>query len=144
VRELETLLSEATAPRRVQLRVLGAFAAIALSLAALGLHGLLSFAVSQRRREIGVRVALGARRSSVIAMVVRESTVLTVLGVVLGVAAGIAAGRSMQALLADVASADAAAIAIAVGLAIAISLLGSLLPALRAARVDPTTAIREG
>jgi ABC-type antimicrobial peptide transport system permease subunit len=144
VRLLADVLGENTAPRRVQVRVLAAFAGIALLLAALGLHGLLSFAVSQRKQEIGVRVALGARRSSVVAMVVRQSTKLAGAGVVLGVGAGIAAGRSMRALLAGVAPVDTVAIALSVGLAVSISLVGSLLPALRAARVDPTTAIREG
>ena len=144
VRLLADVLAENTAPRRVQVRVLAAFAGIALLLAALGLHGLLSFAVSQRKQEIGVRVALGARRSSVVAMVVRQSAMFALAGVVVGVGAGIAAGRSMSALLAGGAPVDLVAIGLAVGLAVSISLVGSLLPALRAARVDPTIAIREG
>ncbi|HUP25119.1 MAG TPA: ABC transporter permease [Thermoanaerobaculia bacterium] len=144
IRPLEDLLAENTAPRRLQASVLGAFAAIALLLATLGLHGLLSLAVSQRRQEIGVRVALGARRADVLAMVAREGALLVLTGMVLGVAGGLVAGRSMRALLAGVATADAAALASSIAIALVISLAGSLLPALRATRVDAAVTIREG
>jgi predicted permease len=144
VRLLADLLAENTAPRRVQVRVLGAFAAIAVLLAALGLHGLLSLAVSQRKQEIGVRIALGARRSNVLALVARQSVFLVAVGTAIGVGAGLLAGRSMQSLLAGVAATDATALGAAIAFALAISLAGSLLPALRATRVDPTRALREG
>jgi putative ABC transport system permease protein len=131
-----------TASRSAQLTVIGAFAAIAIVLAGIGIHGLLSFAVSQRTQEIGVRMALGAQSSDILRMVLRRSVVLVAAGVIPGVALAYAAGRSMQALLAGVKPADAVTLASAVGLAVAMAILGSILPTLRALRVDPMTAMR--
>ncbi len=99
VRTLEDIVSLETASRVVQLRVLGAFAAVAFLLAAIGIHGLLAFTVSARSREIGVRIALGAKARDIIGMVIGRSAMLAVLGVVIGAALAYAAGRSMQALL---------------------------------------------
>jgi putative ABC transport system permease protein len=124
------------------LQVIGAFALIAIVLAGIGIHGLLSFAVSQRTQEIGVRMALGAQSSDIVSMVVRRSVVLVAAGVIPGVALAYAAGRSMQALLAGVEPADAVTLASAVGLSVAMAILGSLMPTLRAVRVDPLTAMR--
>ena len=142
VRTLADHVGRQTAPRRVQLRVLAAFAGLALLLAGLGIHGLLSIAVSQRTAEIGLRLALGARHRDVLAMVLRQGGLLAAAGGALGLAAAYAAGRSMEALLAGVEPADPAAFAVAVGLALATTVTGSLLPALRAASVDPTVALR--
>ncbi|HUJ24352.1 MAG TPA: FtsX-like permease family protein, partial [Bryobacteraceae bacterium] len=128
--------------RSLQLRVLGAFAAIAILLAGIGIHGLLSFAVSQRAQEIGVRIALGARPGDILAMVLRQGVLLAASGVALGVALAYAAGRGMEALLAGVKPGDAAALWAAVGLCVVMTLAGSLLPALRAVRVDPISVIR--
>ena len=136
------LLEAETAPRRAQLRVLGGFAALALLLAGIGLHGLLAFLVSARTREIGVRIALGAASRDILVMVVRQGAVLTAAGVALGVALAYAAGRSMQTILAGVSPADAAAFGGAVALVVTVALVGTLVPALRATRVDPLTAIR--
>ena len=127
----------------MQLRVLGAFAAIALLLAGIGIHGLLSFAVSQRTQEIGVRIALGAQAGDILGMVLREALWLALAGVVLGVALAYAAGRSMEALLAGVKPADAVTLASAVVLVVVMMIVGSAMPTLRALRVDPITAIRE-
>jgi putative ABC transport system permease protein len=144
VRLLADLLAENVAPRRVQVNTIASFAVIAILLAALGLHGLLSLAVSQRKQEIGVRVALGAKRTDVLALVARQSALLVAIGTAAGLGVGLLAARSMRSLLAGVATTDAAALGGAIGITLAISLAGSLLPALRAARVDPTRAIREG
>ena len=122
--------------------MLGAFAAIAFVLAGIGIHGLLSFAVSQREQEIGVRMALGAQSSDILGMVMRRCLMLTVAGVVPGVALAYAAGRSMQALLAGVAPADALTLAAAVGLVVVMTVAGSVFPTLRALRVNPIIAIR--
>src|SRR5881628_2275877 len=89
-----------------QVRVLVAFAALAFVLAAVGIHGLLSFAVSQRAQEIGVRMALGAQRLDILRMVMMRSAWLSIAGVVPGLALAYAAGRSMQALLAGVTPTD--------------------------------------
>ena len=103
----ETATSTATsAPRAVQVRVLGAFAAIAFLLAGIGLHGLLSFTVSSRSQEFGVRMALGAQRSNILTMVLRDGALLAAAGIVPGVILAYIAGRSMSALLAGVTPTD--------------------------------------
>jgi predicted permease len=142
VRTLGEIVEEQTASRSLQLRLLRAFAAIAFLLAAVGIHGLLSFAVSQRSQEIGVRIALGAQSSNILAMVLRQGMLLSVAGLLPGVALAYAAGRAMESLLAGVKPADTVTFAGAVGLCLVMSLVGSLLPALRAVRVDPLTVIR--
>jgi ABC-type antimicrobial peptide transport system permease subunit len=117
IRRLQEIVDGETAPRAVQLRMLGAFAAVALLLAGIGLHGLLAFMVSTQTREIGVRIALG-------------------------VGLGYVAGRTMEALLAGVSPTDPLASSMAVGLVLAVTLAGTLVPAIRAVRIDPLTAIR--
>ena len=142
VRTLEDIVDADTASRATQLRVIGAFAVIAFVLAGIGIHGLLSFAVSQRTQEIGVRVALGAQPRDILSMVLRRIALLVAAGVVPGVALAYAAGRWMEALLAGVKPADVTTLAAAVGLSIAMAIAGSVMPTLRALRVDPLTAIR--
>jgi predicted permease len=142
VKTMSEILRDDTAPRRDQARALGAFAAAALALAALGIHGLLAFSVSQREREIGVRVALGAQPRDVLRMVVRHGIRLAAVGVVAGVFIAYGAGRAMTALLAGISPADPAAFAAAAALAIAMALAGSFLPARRAVKLDPVRAIR--
>ena len=142
VRPLSDLVAADTAPRRTQARALAAFAAVALGLAALGIHGLLSFTVSQRSREIGVRMALGATPRDILAMVLRRSAALAGAGALLGGLLALGAAFVMRALLAGVSPADAATFSAAIGLAVAMTAAGSALPAWRAVRVDPVTAIR--
>jgi predicted permease len=141
-RMLTDVVETETAPRRVQLRVLASFAAIAFLLAGIGIHGLLSFTVSQRAQEIGVRIALGARPSDILRMVLREGVQLALAGTVVGVALAYAAGRTLEALLAGVRPGDTPTFLTAVGLSLVMTLAGSLFPALRALRVDPMTVIR--
>src|SRR4029453_9084081 len=102
VQTMNDLVDLETSSRSVQVRVLAVFAAIAFVLAAVGIHGLLSFAVSQRITEIGVRMALGAQRSDIVSMVLRRCVMLALAGIVPGMALAYAAGRSMEALLAGV------------------------------------------
>ncbi len=136
------LVERDTASRAVQLRVLGAFAVIAFFLAAIGIHGLLSFAVSQRAQEIAVRIALGAQRSDILSMVLRRAALLAAAGIVPGALIAYWAGLEMQALLAGVKPGDFATFAAAIGLTAVMTIVGSLAPTLRALRVDPITAIR--
>jgi len=142
VRTMEQIVEGETASRRVQLSVLGTFAGVAFALAAIGIYGLLSFAVSQRVQEIGVRVALGARRADILKLVLGNVARLACCGTALGILLALAAGRSLSALLAGVAPTDPLALSAAAGLALAMTLFGSLLPALRALRVDPAIALR--
>jgi predicted lysophospholipase L1 biosynthesis ABC-type transport system permease subunit len=142
VRPLQAVVDADLGPRVAQIRVLSVFAALALALAGLGIYGLLSYAVSQRIPEIGLRVALGARPASILRMVVGDGARLALAGGVLGLLLAYAAGRSMQALLAGVRPADPATFLAGLGLAAVMTLAGSLLPALRALSVDPTVALR--
>jgi putative ABC transport system permease protein len=142
VRTIAEIVADETASRLAQLRVLGVLAAIALLLAGVGIHGLLSFMVSQRSQEIGVRLALGARPAGIVRMILREGVFLATAGVVPGVAIAYAAGRAMQSLLFGVRPADPATLLAAVVLCSAMAVVGSLLPALRATRVDPARVMR--
>jgi predicted permease len=142
VQTLEALVGGDTASRVAQLRVLGAFAFIAVLLGGVGIHGLLAFAVSARSTEIGVRMALGAQRADIVSMIARRSLMLTVIGIVGGVALAYAAGRAIQSLLVGVTPGDGLTFAVAIGLALAMAAAGCLRPALRAARVDPVAVMR--
>ncbi len=142
VRTLSEIVQNNTAPRAVQVRIIGAFAALAFLLAGIGIHGLLSFTVSARSPEIAVRIALGAQPRNILKLVLRESFLLAGTGVALGVALAYVAGRAMQALLAGVAPADTATFASAAALCFLMTIAGSLMPSLRALRVDAITAIR--
>jgi hypothetical protein len=142
VRMMGEIVGTETAPRQVQVRVLGAFAAIAMLLAGVGLHGLLSFMVSMRGREIGVRMALGAQRGDVMRMVTGSGLRLASAGVLLGSAGAWGAGRSMETLLAGVSLWDGAVWGTAIAVVAGMTLAGSIAPALRAMRVDPGKAVR--
>jgi putative ABC transport system permease protein len=142
VQSLEELVEGQTATRAVQVRVLGGFAAATFLLAAIGIHGLLSFVVANRRREFGVRMALGATTRDVLALVMRQSIALTLAGVVPGLVIALMAGRAMQALLAGVTPLDTLTYGAAVALCVAMGVLGGLAPAVRATRVPPSSALR--
>jgi putative ABC transport system permease protein len=143
IRPMPEIVAGDTASRAVQLRVLGVFAAMAILLAGVGIHGLLSFTVSQRTPEIGVRMALGAQRRDILAMILKRGAILTGLGLVPGLALAYAAGRSIQALLAGVAPADPLTFGAAILMTIGMAMAGTLLPTLRALRVDAARAMRD-
>jgi predicted permease len=142
VRTLGEVVEDEMASRRAQLRVLAAFSGLAVLLAGIGIHGLLAFVVTGRRREIAVRMALGAGSGRILRLVVGRGLVLAGCGVVLGLAGAYAAGASLQALLAGVSPTDLPTFGGAAGLALAMALCGSLWPALGALRVDPVSATR--
>ncbi|HEY6141537.1 MAG TPA: ABC transporter permease [Thermoanaerobaculia bacterium] len=143
VRAVAEIVANQTASRRVQLRVLAILSAIALLIAGVGVHGLLSFAVLQRTKELGIRRALGAQAGGIMAMVLRDGLRLFAAGAALGVVAALLAGRGMTALLFGVPPTDPRTIAVAVAVCLATALMGCIRPALRAARVDPMVALRE-
>jgi len=142
VSTLAELLATQTAPRWAQIRVLAALAAVALVLCGLGLHGLLSYMVTARRREIGVRLALGAEPGHIARRVVWDGVSLVLIGLVPGLLLAFAAGRSLSALLFGVPPGDPATILAAVGLCLAMSFTGAAVPARRAVRVDPISVLR--
>jgi predicted permease len=142
VRTMSEIVAEETAPRLAQLQLLGALAAIALLIAGLGIHGLLTFTVSKRSQELGVRRALGAQAGAIIGLVLREGLALALIGIVIGTAVAYAAARGMAALLVGVRPEDPLTLAAAAVLCLAAAVVGCLRPALRAARVDPLSALR--
>jgi predicted permease len=142
VRTLEAVVAGDTATRRAQLRILGVLAFVALLLSGVGIHGLLAYTVSQRSREIGVRLALGAEPSTVARMILSDGMRLASLGILLGVPGAYAAARGMRALLFGVEPGDPATFTVAVGLALLMTFVGSLMPAIRAVRVTPMSVMR--
>jgi putative ABC transport system permease protein len=122
--------------------LVGSFAALAALLAAIGIYGVLSYAVRQRTREIGIRMSLGASRGRVLGEVLREGMRLALLGLVVGIAGAFAAGRVLASLLSEVKPGDPVIFAATAGLLAVVALIACYLPARRAARLDPVTALR--
>src|SRR5579864_5255746 len=139
---LEALVHGENAPRQAQASVLAGFAVVACLLAGLGIHGLLTFSVSARTREIGLRMAFGADASDILGLVLRRSAVMAGAGLLVGAGVAMLAGQGLRALLAGVSPLDWFAFSSAAVLAILMAGAGSLVPAVRALRVDPLTAIR--
>jgi putative ABC transport system permease protein len=142
LRPMTAIVAGETATRELQARVLAAFAVVALALAAIGIHGVLAFAVSQRTAEIGVRLALGARRGDILAMMARQGGWPVVAGLVPGLAIAYGAGRWLESLLVGIRPTDATTFGAALLLALAMAAAGMLVPTLRALRIDPIVAIR--
>lgn len=142
VQLLSDIVDAQTASRALQVRVLSAFAAMAFVLAAVGIHGVLAYTVSQRIREIGVRIALGARSIDILMMILRQGLSMASAGIGLGVVLAYAIGRTVESLLAGIQPSDVSAFGSALGFAIVMTLAGSCWPVLRAVRVDPLVAIR--
>jgi len=139
---LERLVDNAVAPRRLITRLLGFFSTLALTLAALGLYGVIAYSVVQRTQEIGIRMALGAQRTDVLQLILRGGLRLVGLGVMLGLAGAFALTRVLQSQLFGVTAHDPLAFAANAALLVAVAAAACLLPALRATRVDPMTALR--
>lgn len=142
VATLEELASQAMAQPRFSMLLLGAFGGLALLLAAIGLYGVISYAVTQRAREIGVRMALGGRRRDVLGLILGQGARLGALGVALGLAGAFAATRLMAGFLYGVEATDPATFAAVALLLIAVALAACYLPARRAMRLDPMSALR--
>jgi predicted permease len=142
VRTLETLLGDAVAQPRFLMALVGTFAALALVLAAMGLYGVVTFAVSQRTRELGIRMALGADAHSVLRLVIGQYLQLTAAGVALGLVLAFVASRLLAGLLYSVQAADPWAYAGVTVLLVGVALVASFLPAYRATRIDPVIALK--
>jgi hypothetical protein len=138
----EQVANATIAPTRIGAMVLGAFGALALLLAAVGLYGVIAQAVSRRTREVGIRIALGAERGQVLRMILAEGSRLALVGIGLGTLAAAGVGRVLESLLYGVSGFDPIAYSLAAGLLLLVALAANLMPALTAARIDPVRALR--
>lgn len=142
VRTIDELVGAALAPNQFALILIAIFAGVAVVLAGVGLYGVISYSVSQRTREIGVRIAFGAERSTILRLVLGQGFLLTGIGVGVGVLGAIGLTRVIGSMLVNVHPTDPATFAVVAALLVGIGLLGSYMPARRALRVDPTEALR--
>ena len=139
---LDAVLGLAVAQPRFRAALISAFAVVALLLAAVGVFGLISYSVTQRTREIGIRIALGAQPRQVLGALFREGIVLAAIGTAIGLAGALAAGRLLSSFLFDVRASDPLTLAAVAILLLAVAALATYLPARRALRVDPIAALR--
>ncbi|PYV13934.1 MAG: ABC transporter permease, partial [Acidobacteria bacterium] len=142
VSTLEAQLEEFNAPRRFQTLLLGLFAALALGLAAVGVYGVLHYAVARRTQEIGIRMALGARAGNILRTVLGQGLGLAAAGVALGLAGALGLTRLLSGLLFGVGATDPATFLAAPLVLLAVAAAASLIPARRATKVDPLEALR--
>jgi putative ABC transport system permease protein len=142
VNTMETLIDQTTGPRRFSMLLLGSFAGLALVLASIGLYGVMSYTVTQRARELGVRVALGAASRDVLQLVLGQGARLAVLGVAIGLVASLAVTRVMKDMLFGVSATDPLTFVLISTVLLGVALLASYIPARRATRVDPIEALR--
>jgi len=142
VRTMKQIVSQSVAPRRFSMLLLAVFAVVALALAIIGIYGMLSYAVAQRTREIGLRMTLGAQRTDVMRLVIGHGMKLTIAGVMLGLIASFALTRTMKNLLFGVSATDPVTFGLITLLLAVVALLACWIPARRATKVDPIVALR--
>jgi putative ABC transport system permease protein len=142
VTTMEENISNSLAARRLTMSLLGTFAALALALASVGLYGVMALSVTQRTRELGIRLALGAPRRNVFRLVLGQGAMLVSLGIGLGLLGALAASRALSSVLYGVGALDLSALAIAIFSLAFVALLACWLPARRATLVDPIQALR--
>lgn len=143
IRTMEEMMSASMGQRRLATVLLAGFAGLALLMACIGIYGVKSYLVTQRTRELGVRMALGAGRGNVLGLVMRQGMGLTVSGVAIGMIGALALTRLLQSQLYDVKPTDPVTFTLVALLLTGIALAATLAPALRAARVDPAIAMRQ-
>jgi ABC-type antimicrobial peptide transport system permease subunit len=142
LRTIESVVTASVADRRFVLVLVGIFGSAALVLATLGVYSVISYLVTQRRQEIGVRIALGAQRGDVLGLVLRQGGSLALIGIAVGGAGALFLTRLLSGLVYGVSTTDPLAFGGVVALLAAVALLASWLPARRAARVDPMDVLR--
>ena len=142
LRTMDDVFSDSISRRRFLAQLLGVFAGLALVLAAVGTYGVLSYLVTERQREIGIRMALGADRTSVLSLVLRQGLSTAVIGLVIGVAGALGLTRLARSLLVEVQPADPLTFGTVAGVITLVALAACVVPARRATRVDPMVALR--
>jgi putative ABC transport system permease protein len=142
IRTMDFIVSAFLAERRFAIELLGIFAAVALLLASVGIYGVMAYTFSRRTNEIGIRMAMGAQRSDILQMALREGTMTIAFGVVAGLFGSLALTRFLQSMLFDVKPSDPVTFAAIAALLAAVTLLACLVPVHRATRVDPLSALR--
>jgi len=142
IKSMDQYVADSASTRRFNASLLAIFASLALVLAGVGIYGLMSYGVTQRVHEIGIRMALGARRRDVIRLVVGRGMMLVLTGLVLGLAGSLALTRWMRSLLYEVSATDPLTFAVVSALLIGVALFASYIPASRAAKIDPMRALR--
>jgi len=142
IRRMEELVEQTLRPQRFNALLLGLFAVVALVLASVGIYSVLSYIVSGRNREIGIRTALGAKTSDVVRLIVREGMVPTIIGIGVGIVAALGSAVVLERMVFGVSASDPWTLAAVAGILALVALMASLVPAYRAARVDPLTALR--
>jgi putative ABC transport system permease protein len=143
VNTLDVMVDNSMGQRRLSTVLLGVFAGLALLLASIGIYGVMSYTVAQRTRELGVRVALGASRQSVLGLVMRQGVTITLIGVGIGLGGAFGLTRVIATQLFSVKATDPATFLIVTLVLVAVAVAATLVPALRATRIDPLTALRE-
>jgi len=142
LRTMETVFSDSVSQPRFQLVLLLVFAGIAVTLAVIGVYGVVSHSVSQRTQEIGIRVAMGARAADVARMVLREAVILSGIAVAIGLAGTVALTRLLRSLLFGITPTDPATLAVVSAAILGVAMVSAFVPARRAMRVDPIIALR--
>jgi putative ABC transport system permease protein len=143
VKSMDEMVSDSGSLRRFDMWLIGAFAGLALTLAAVGIYGVMAYSVSQRTREIGIRIALGAQRWNVLRLVMGQGAKLAFAGVIAGLIGALALTRLMESLLFGVSSKDLATFALVPAIVLVLILAGCYIPARRATKLDPVVALRE-
>ena len=139
---MDEIISDSISDRKFSMVLLGTFAALALLLSSIGIYGVISYLIGQRTHEIGIRMALGAQRKDVLALVLSEGVRLTLLGAAIGIAAAFGLTRLMASLLYGVSATDPLTFAAVPVVLLGVAMLACYIPARRAMRVDPMTALR--
>jgi putative ABC transport system permease protein len=139
---MDELAAERLQEERDLMSMVGAFALVALTLAAVGIYGVIAYGVSQRTKEIGIRLALGGRRNDILAMVIGQGMRLIALGLVIGVGLSLAVTRGLESMLFGISASDPMTFGVVAGMMGLVGLMACWLPALRAGRINPVVAIR--
>jgi putative ABC transport system permease protein len=139
---MDALVADSVSRQRFQMRLLALFALLALTLAAVGIYGVISYSVSRRTHEIGIRMALGAERAAVLRMVMAEGARMALAGIAAGIAAAAALSRLLASQLYEVSAIDMTTYALVPILLLTVALVAIYIPARRATSVDPTIALR--